>query len=188
MTGLTHRLATHADLPALTALMTRAIEELQRPFLDPQTLEASKATMGLDTQLIEDRTYFLIEADGRPAGCGGWSARATLFGGDHSAGRDMRMLDPANESARVRAMYTHPDFTRRGVGRLVIGLCEDAARAAGFSSVVLVATLAGEPFYRACGYEQIERFDAPTPLGPVPLVRMLKRPENANYAAQPIVI
>lgn len=174
MTGLGHRLATHADLPALTTLMNRSIEELQRPFLDPPTLEASKATMGLDTQLIEDGTYFLIEADGRLAGCGGWSARATLFGGDHSAGRDRRMLDPASEPARVRAMYTHPDFTRRGVGRLVIGLCEDAARAAGFGSVVLVATLAGEPFYRACGYLELERFDAETPLGPVPLVRMDK--------------
>ena len=174
MARLTHRLAIHADLPALTVLMNRSIAELQRPFLDPPTLEASKATMGLDTQLIADGTYFLIEEDGRLAGCGGWSARATLFGGDHSAGRDMRMLDPATEPARVRAMYTHPDFARRGVGRLVIGLCEDAARAAGFGSVVLVATLAGEPFYRACGYEEIERFNAGTALGPVPLVRMGK--------------
>lgn len=182
MTGLTHRLATRADLPALTVLMNRSIEELQRPFLDLPTLEASKATMGLDTQLIEDGTYFLIEDHGRLAGCGGWSARATLFGGDHSAGRDLRMLNPASEPARVRAMYTHPDFTRRGVGRLVIGLCEDAARAAEFGSVVLVATLAGEPFYRACGYQEIERFEATTSLGPVPLVRMGKQLEIARTA------
>lgn len=172
--ALTHRLATLADLPALTALMARSIEELQQPFLDPPTLEASKATMGLDTQLIEDGTYFLIEDGGRLAGCGGWSARATLFGGDHSAGRDTRMLDPATEPARVRAMYTHPDFVRRGVGRLVIGLCEGAAQAAGFRSVTLVATLAGEPFYRACGYGEVERFNAETPGGAVPLVRMVK--------------
>ena len=183
MAGLTHRPATHADLSALTALMNRSIEELQRPFLDRSTLEASKATMGLDTQLIDDGTYFLIEAGGRLAGCGGWSARATLFGGDHSTGRDLRMLDPESEPARVRAMYTHPDFARRGVGRLVIGLCEDAARAAGFGSVVLVATLAGEPFYRACGYEQVERFDAPTPLGPVPLIRMRKSLGNPSWDA-----
>lgn len=172
---LTHRLATLADLPALKALMARSIAELQRPFLDARTLEASKATMGLDTQLIDDGTYFLIEDAGRLAGCGGWSARATQYGGDHSAGRDTRLLDPASEPARVRAMYTHPDFVRRGVGKTVIGLCEAAARDAGFRSIVLVATLAGEPFYRACGYAQVERFADRVAGVDVPLVRMGKR-------------
>ena len=170
------RIATHDDIPAIKALMARSIDELQRPFLDAPTLAASRATMGLDTQLIEDGSYFLIEDDdGRLAGCGGWSARATLFGGNHSAGRDASLLDPAKDPARVRAMYTHPDFTRRGIGRMVIDLCEQAAANAGFRGVILAATLAGEPFYLSCGYREIERFES----GPfdgvmVPLVRMGK--------------
>jgi GNAT superfamily N-acetyltransferase len=131
--------------------------------------------MGLDTQLIGDGTYFVIESHGRIVGCGGWSRRATLFGGDHSAGRDAALLDPGKDAARVRAMYTHPSFTRQGVGRLILKLCEDAAAREGFSRVELAATLAGEPLYRACGYEALERFAADTPSGVrVPLIRMGK--------------
>jgi GNAT superfamily N-acetyltransferase len=117
----------------------------------------------------------VVEAGGVIAGCGGWSRRATLFGGDHSAGRDAALLDPATEPARVRAMYTHPDFTRRGVGRMVLEACEAAAAAEGFRACELAATLAGEPLYRACGYEPIEPFKAATPSGvEVPLIRMGK--------------
>ncbi|MDB5477350.1 MAG: acetyltransferase [Phenylobacterium sp.] len=173
---LTFRLATQADLPALAALMDRAIAELQRDFLSPAQVAASQAVMGLDTQLVADRTYFVAEADGRLAGCGGWSRRATLYGGDHSADlRDEALLDPAADAARVRAMYTHPDFTRRGVGRGVLATCEAAARAEGFRRTELMATLAGEPLYRACGYRQIERTQsAPVDGVAVPLVRMGK--------------
>jgi GNAT superfamily N-acetyltransferase len=132
--------------------------------------------MGLDTQLIEDGTYFVVESRGRIAGCGGWSRRATLFGGDHSAGRSSALLDPARDAARVRAMYTHPDFARRGVGRMILGLCERAAAAEGFSCLEMGATLAGEPLYRACGYETIERLDTDTPSGVrVPMLRMGKK-------------
>lgn len=131
--------------------------------------------MGLDTQLIADRTYFLIEHAGRPVGGGGWSYRATLYGGDHSADlRDPSTLDPGHDAARIRAMYTDPNFVRRGVGRLVLALCEDAARAAGFGRVELMATLAGEPLYRASGYEEIERTSNAAGGTPVPLVRMGK--------------
>jgi GNAT superfamily N-acetyltransferase len=172
----THRLATPSDLPQLTRLMDTAIRRLLAPFLSPEQVEASFAVMGLDTQLIADGTYFVVEEDGGLAGCGGWSRRATLFGGDHSAGRDTRLLDPANEAARVRAMYTDPAFARRGVGRLVLSLCEGAAARAGFSRVELGATMGGLPLYRACGYEEIERIEAPTPNGvAVPIVRMGKR-------------
>lgn len=173
---LRHRLALRADVPVLKPLMNAAIGELLKPFLTPAQVEASYAVMGLDTQLIDDGTYFVIESDGRIAGCGGWSRRATLFGGDHSAGRDAALLNPATDAARVRAMYTHPDFTRRGIGRLVLDLCEAAARAEGFARVELAATMGGVPLYRASGYEDIEPFESDTPQGVrVPLIRMGKR-------------
>ena len=174
--SLTHRLAVEADLPALKSLMDRAISELQRGFLSAAEIAASHAVMGLDTQLVADRTYFLVEADGRLAGCGGWSRRATLYGGDHSTAlRDAALLDPARDAARVRAMYTNPDFARRGVGRLILALCEAAAAAEGFTRVQLMATLSGEPLYRACGYQQIERTASAAVDGVrVPLVLMGK--------------
>jgi len=172
----THRLATEADLPAIKALMDVAIAEHLKAFLDPAQVELSKSIMGLDTQLIADRTYFLVEEDGRLAGCGGWSRRATLYGGDHSTSqRDAALLDMATDAARIRAMYTHPDFKRRGVGRLILEICENAAREAGFGSVELMATMSGEPLYKACGYQEIQRITAASRDGvDVPGVRMGK--------------
>jgi GNAT superfamily N-acetyltransferase len=155
--------------------MDLSIAELQRGFLDERQIAASRAVMGLDTQLVEDGTYFVIEAESRIAGCGGWSRRATLYGGDHSTSlREPRLLDPAVDAARIRAMYTHPDFARRGVGRLILRLCEGAAAAAGFSRAELMATLAGEPLYRACGYVEIERVAVQVNGVSVSLVRMRK--------------
>ena len=175
MSPFTHRLAELDDVPALRALMNAAISELLKPFLNEAEVRASFNVMGLDTQLIRDGTYFCIEGDGVIVGCGGWSRRATLFGGDHSAGRDAALLDPSTEPARVRAMYTHPLYVRRGVGRLILKLCEEAAAKEGFSRTELAATLAGEPLYRAYGYVEIERFTADTPSGVrVPLIRMGK--------------
>jgi GNAT superfamily N-acetyltransferase len=172
--ALRHRLARRDDVAALTDLMEMAITQLQMPFLDAAQIAASRTIMGLDTQLIDDRTYFVIEECGAIAGCGGWSRRQTMYGGDRSPGRDAALLDPAKDAARVRAMYTHPAFVRRGVGRLILALCEDAARAEGFSSAELVATLAGEPLYTACGYRPILRFTDDRGGTPVPLVRMVK--------------
>jgi len=174
--AFTHRLATEADVPALRALMTRAIEELQGEFLTPAQVKASHGTMGLDSQLVADRTYFVVEEDGVPVGCGGWSWRATLFGGDASVvAREPRALDPASEPAKIRAMYTEPAFARRGVGRLVMELCEAAAREAGFKRVELMATLSGAALYRTRGYEAIEALDSPPVDGvTVPLLRMEK--------------
>lgn len=173
---LRHRLAVRDDIAVLKPLMESAIRELLKPFLSPEAVAASFSIMGLDTQLIDDGTYFVVESGGRIAGCGGWSRRATLFGGDHSAGRDAALLDPKGDAARVRAMYTHPDFVRRGVGRLVLQLCEEAAARAGFARVELAATLSGKPLYRACGYGEIETFESDTPSGVrVPLIRMGKR-------------
>lgn len=158
--GLTHRLATPSDIPAISRIMERAIAELQRPFLSPEQIAASHLSMGLDTQLIDDGTYFLIERDGVAAGCGGWSRRATLYGGNHAVSlRDDRLLDPATEAARIRAMYTDPDFARQGVGRLILGLCESAARKEGFLRLEMMATRSGEPLYSACGYHVIKQVD-----------------------------
>ena len=162
------------DLPELRALMALSIRALIGAYLDPAGVEASFEIMGVDSQLVEDRTYFVVECEGRIAGCGGWSRRATVFGGDHSTGRDARLLDPAVEPARVRAMYTHPDFVRRGIGRLVLSLCEAAAAREGFRSLELVATVAGEPLYSAYGFIVLERITVPTSTVTVPCARMAK--------------
>ena len=157
---LRHRLAIPADTQAIAALMDRAITELQRPFLSAEQIAASRLSMGLDTQLIADGTYLAILDGAKLVGCGGWSKRATLYGGNHSAElRDDRLLDPASEPARIRAMYTDPAHVRRGIGKMILALCEEAASAAGFKRLELMATAAGEPLYTACGYQVIERVD-----------------------------
>jgi GNAT superfamily N-acetyltransferase len=170
------RLASISDLPELRALMRISIGKLVAAYLDPARVEASYEIMGVDSQLIQDGTYFAVEAGMRIVGCGGWGRRATLFGGDHSANRDARLLNPAAEPARVRAMYTHPDYARRGIGRLVLSWCEAAAAREGFRSLELVATLAGEPLYAACGFRVTERIEVPTSKGvTVPCARMSKK-------------
>jgi GNAT superfamily N-acetyltransferase len=173
---LTHRLAQMADLPALNALMTRSIENLQHDFLTPEQVRASHQVMGLDTQLVKDQTYFMIESDSKLVGCGGWSWRATLFGGDDSiVAREPLALDPATDAAKIRAMYVDPDFARRGIGTMIMSLCERAARDAGFAKAEMMATMAGVPLYRECGYTDIEAVDATTREGViVPLIRMGK--------------
>jgi GNAT superfamily N-acetyltransferase len=144
-------------------------------YSDEQLDYAIGTVFGVDTDLIADGTYLVAEVGGALAGCGGWSRRATLFGHNHTAGRDSRLLDPASEAARVRAMYTAPGFVRRGVGRQILDLCEAAARAEGFRRAELGATAGGEPLYRACGYVEIERLEVPTPGGvTVPITRMGK--------------
>lgn len=171
---MTHRLARRADLEAITALMDAAIADLQKPFLDGTQIAASRAIMGLDTQLVEDGTYFIVEEDGGLAGCGGWSRRATLYGGDQTSGRSAALLDPVTDAARIRAMYTHPRHARKGIGRLIVSLCEQAARAEGFRRMELMSTLAGEPLYRSCGYEPLQRLTDARGGAPVPLVRMAR--------------
>jgi GNAT superfamily N-acetyltransferase len=156
---LTHRLATLSDEPALSAVMTLAIDRLQSSYLSPDQVKASHAFMGLDSRLIADGTYFIIQDGDAIAGCGGWSRRATAYGGNHSAGRDDRLLDPASEPARVRAMYTHPDHVRKGVGTLILSLCEAAAKAEGFAALELSGTMAGVPLYRSFGFEGVREFE-----------------------------
>ena len=173
---LTSRIATTADLPALNAAIGRAIDQLQSGFLTPAEIKAGHQVMGLDTQLLRDGTYFILHDGEAIAGCGGWSFRRTLFGGDASiVDREPAALDPTLDAARIRAMYTDPDHVRRGVGREILRLCEDAARSNGFMRAEMMATLAGEPLYRACGYERLGGpIAVPTAGPPVPLVRMGK--------------
>ena len=174
MSGLKLRLARPDDLGAIVQLMDAAIAELQAPFLDAQQIASSRTIMGLDTQLVDDGTYFAVEADGELAGCGGWSRRATLYGGDRTSGRSAAFLNPTTDAARIRAMYTHPRHARKGIGRLILSACEEAARHEGFRRMELMSTLSGEPLYLACGYRVVERVTDARGGAPVPLVRMSK--------------
>jgi len=161
LTELTHRLATPADAPGIEKLMLISILENMKSFLSSAEVEAAKETMGIDWTLLEDETYFLIETvqDGQGilVGCGGWGKRRTLYGGDHTAGRDDSYSDPGVDAARIRAMYTHPAWIRCGVGTLLLELGESAARDAGFTTIELGSTIPGEPFYLARGYQEVSR-------------------------------
>lgn len=176
--GFTHRIAVPADEAEIAALMDVAIGELQKGFLSPEQIAVSRSIMGLDRTLIADGTYFLIHdtETGRLAASGGWSRRSTLYGGDHSTDkRNDALLRPDTDAARIRAMYTHPDFTRRGLGRMILSLCEAAAREEGFTRLEMGATLAGVPLYEACGYKVIEHtIGAEVDSVAVPVIRMGK--------------
>jgi GNAT superfamily N-acetyltransferase len=147
------RIARLDDLDALHRVMIRSIAQLQTEFLTPEQVTASHKVMGLDSQLIHDGTYFVVECGERIAGCGGWSFRETLYGGDKSiVARERSIVDPATGAAKIRAMYTDPGFRRCGIGRRIIKLCEQAARSAGYRRAELMATAAGVPLYESCGY------------------------------------
>jgi len=166
--------ANLGDVPAISELQDLSIDRLQQGYLSPQQIMASRAAMGLDTQLIEDGTYFCVRDKSVLVGCGGWSFRATLYGGNHTAGRSARQLDPQSERARIRAMYTHPDHARRGIGRLILNTSEAAAKSNGFSTLEMAATKAGRPFYERCGYCVEDEFFDETGGMPVPLYTMVK--------------
>ena len=161
ITKFKHRIAQASDEAAIVALMQASIAENMKAFMSESEIKAAQETMGLDRSLIDDQTYFVIEADrdGETVmvGCGGWGKRRTLYGGDHTKGRDDSFSDPATEPARIRAMYTHPDWTRQGIGALLLDLGEEAARQAGFKTIELGSTLPGEPLYRAKGYVEYDR-------------------------------
>lgn len=179
---LNSRLATMEDLPVLRVVVENSISELLKPYLDAEQIASSRAIMGIDTQLIADGTYFVVESGGQIAGCGGWSRRATMYGSDTSPGRDAKLLDPAVDAARVRAMYTDPAFARRGVGRLILNLCERAAAAEGFTRLELSATLAGEPLYAAFGFQAVGRSSDSAGGAAVPIVSMIKAIDPASRA------
>ena len=175
MNEFTHRIATFDDIPAIEKLMEQSINLLLGPLLTKDQLEASFDSMGLDDQLIKDKTYFMIFSKDIFIGCGGWSNRETLFGGNHTPNRDKKFLNPKTDSARIRTMYTHPSWIRKGVGSLVITLGENAARESGFKKCELMATLSGELLYEAKGYKSTKNILYKTDSGKtVPMVRMEK--------------
>ncbi len=175
----TSRLATEADANRLRIVMDASIGGLQRGFLSDEQIESSRAIMGIDNQLIADGTYYVVEHDGGIAGCGGWSRRATLYGGDATPGRDPHLLDPTVDAARVRAMYTDPAFARQGVGWLILTLCERAAAAEGFTRLELMGTMSGQPLYTAYGFVRVEDVEDDRGGAPVPLVKMEKQVDAA---------
>jgi GNAT superfamily N-acetyltransferase len=168
------RLATAADLPALTALIQRSARSLSRGYYSPEQTEAAiREVFGADSRLIADGTYFAAEEGEVLAGCGGWSRRRTLYGGDQMKAGEDPLLDSATEPARIRAFFVHPAHARRGVGSEILRACVDAARTAGFRRLELAATLPGVPFYRAFGFEDRERIEIPMGGGlTLPVLRM----------------
>ncbi len=156
------RKATLDDVPRIEALIARSARALSAGDYRPAQVEgALRGAFGVDTQLLADQTYFIAEEDGRFVGCGGWSFRSTLFGGDARAGRDSSILDPRTQAAKIRAFFVDPDSARRGIGTLLLDRCESEARAGGFSRVELMATLPGVKLYAARGYvgAPMVRFD-----------------------------
>lgn len=172
----TLRLAVPEDIPALHPLIEASARGLQKDDYSPDQIEGALGTvLGLDTQLIADGTYFAVEAGGALVACGGWSRRKTLFGGDHRSGREDAFLDPAQDAAKIRAFFVHPDWARQGIGSRILTACERAAREAGFQRFEMGATLTGVPLYRAKGYEPVERIEVPLKNGAfLPVVRMAK--------------
>lgn len=172
----TPRLACENDIPALEELIPLSVRILQAPYYSSAQMEAALGPVfGVDRQLIRDGTYFVVEHDGQIVGCGGWSKRKTLYGGDHERSVDNEELDPNHDAARIRAFFVRPGWTRRGIGRTILLTCERAAIAAGFRRAELVATLAGEPLYASFDYAVTERYEAPMVDGlSLPVVRMSK--------------
>jgi GNAT superfamily N-acetyltransferase len=158
VTDRTLRLARPGDVPELTRLIDESVRELSRGYYSPQQIDSALRHMfGVDTQLIADETYYVVERSGSIAAAGGWSWRRTLFGGDQMKAAEDPMLDPATEPARIRAFFVHPAHARQGLGRLLFDTCAQAARAAGFRELTLMATMPGEPLYAALGFRVVER-------------------------------
>lgn len=169
------------EIPALEQLIARSVRALSAGYYTPRQIELALAhVFGVDSQLIADGTYFVVEADGQLAdcaiiACGGWSKRHTLYGGDQMKAGTDNLLDPQTEAARIRAFFVDPAWARRGIGKQLIEACEAAARAAGFTRLEMGATLPGVPLYEAVGYRAVEHLAVPLPAGEtLPIIRMEK--------------
>jgi GNAT superfamily N-acetyltransferase len=179
--NFTVRLATNEHIPILHALIESSVRILQAGDYTPAQIEGALGTvLGLDTQLIADQTYYVIETVA-PSGetviaaCGGWSKRKTLFGSDHAAVREPEFLNPAVDAAKIRAFFVHPDWARRGLGTLLLETCENAAKSAGFTRFEMGSTLTGVALYKLRGYHVVEPISVPLHNGEsLPVVRMVK--------------
>jgi GNAT superfamily N-acetyltransferase len=173
------RQANHSDVGELRALIESSVRHLQRSDYTPAQIDGALGhALGLDTQLIEDGTYFAAVPLSHPdliVGCGGWSYRKTLFGSDHGPDREIALLDPLTEPAKIRAIFVHPEWARQGLGTLILKHCEDAAYQAGFHRLEMGSTLTGVPLYSLKGYERRDTVGIPLPNGEVlPIVHMVK--------------
>ncbi len=174
---ITVRLAVPEDVTVLEGLIAASVRALSRSYYVSRQIESALThVFGIDSQLILDQTYFVAETLGQIVGCGGWSKRRTLFGGDQTKLDSVDdLLTPGTDGARVRAFYVHPDWSRKGIGSRIIEACENAAREAGFTKLELIATLPGEPLYSARGYKIVEPYEIPLPAGEsLPAFRMEK--------------
>jgi GNAT superfamily N-acetyltransferase len=178
------RPAAGADFPAIEALIPLSVRELQAPYYSAAQMDAALGPVfGVDSQLVRDGTYYVVERGRQVVGCGGWSKRSSLFGGDQGRELEDPELDPRVDPARLRAFFVHPAWARRGIGRSLMAACEQAISGRGFAAVVAVSTLAGEPLYAAHGYGVTERYDIPLKGGlRLPVVRMRKSLSGAVQA------
>ncbi len=173
---ITLNVALQEDIPALQTLIRLSVRELSKGYYTSEQAESGlKYVFGVDTQLVKDGTYYIALIDNQLAGCGGWSKRNTLYGGDQHKEKEDPLLDPGKDAAKIRAFFVHPNYARRGIGKILISFCEAEAVKAGFSSFELGATLPGVPLYQAMGYEAVENADARLPDGKVlEIIRMKK--------------
>ena len=175
--NLSLRQAVAVDIPPLRVLIDASVRGLQAVEYTPAQIEGALQTVyGVDSQLIADGTYYVVEAESVIVGCGGWSKRKTLFGGDRWTGREDSLLNPQQDAAKIRAFFVHPKWVRRGIGSMILEACEKAASAAGFTRFEMGATLTGVPLYRARGYVVLENLDVPLTNGEsLAVIRMEKR-------------
>lgn len=173
----TIRPARFDEISAMNELIQASSNELGKGFYTPDEIDGlNQYIFGVDKELIEDQTYFVIEKKGKLAACGGWSKRKTLFGGDQFASRIPGFLDPLKEPAKIRAFFIHPDFARQGLGTLLLEHCENQAQKAGFTHVELMSTMPGVPFYRHRGFVGDEYHFLELPNGVrVKLLPMIKK-------------
>lgn len=165
-----------SDVRLLELLISESARSLQLGDYTAHQIEGALGTVfGVDTQLIRDQTYFVVEADNRIVGCGGWSKRKALFGGDGGKSGEDPLLDPAKDAARLRAFFVHPDFARRGIGSALVSESEKAVIESGFRKIEIAATLTGEKLYENFGYRTTKRYEVPLGNGlKLPVVRMTK--------------
>lgn len=184
-TPVTIRVARLDDVPALNSLITASGRALSAGFYTPEQIESAlRFVFGVDTSLVADGTYLVAEHEGELAGCGGWSRRRALYGGDQRRVGEISYLDPASDAARIRAFFVAPAWARRGVGTSLLEACEAAARDAGFRSLELMATLPGVPLYAARGFEAVEAVVDALPDGTqLPFVRMRRSIEGRVSSA-----